>query len=130
LTAKPPYRIALFAVLAALVLAIVPAAVGARGGGGSGGAPTATIDSDCNPCAVGTIAHFTGSGYDPSEPRGMAAVKDSAGNTNWVGINISPDGTTSFELYMSPAGRYDITVLQNQRKRLVLKAELTGLVVR
>jgi len=124
---KPPYRIAIVVALCfAFVLA--PAALGGKGGPT---APTsATLTSDCNPCALGTVAHFTGSGYSTSEPRGMAAITDSAGNTNWTGINFNPDGTTSFELYMSPAGTYDIKVLQNQHKRLVLKAELAGLVVR
>lgn len=121
----PSLRIALSVLLASAV--IVPAAFAARG---PSTPASATISSDCNPCALGTVAHFTGSGYDTSEPRGMAAITDSAGNTNWVGINITSNGTTSFELYMSPAGTYDVKVLQNQHKRLVLKAELKGLVVR
>lgn len=123
----PRVRIALSLAVAALVVAFVPAALAAKGGPSP--APTASLSSDCNPCAVGTVAHFTGSGYDPSEPRGMAALKDSAGNTTWIGINFSSDGTTSFELYMAPAGTYDLKVLQNSRKKLVLKAELPTLVV-
>lgn len=126
-------RIALPFVLVVLGFALVPVALAGKGGGG-GGAPapgsTATIVSSCNPCAVGTTARFTGSGYDPSEPRGMAALRDSAGNTTWVGINFNSDGTTSFDLYLSPAGTYDLKVLQNQRRKLVLKAELPSLVVK
>ncbi len=125
----PRLRLALTTAIAALVLilVLVPSAIGGRGGPST--SPSATLTSDCNPCALGTIAHFSGSGYDPSEPRGMAAITDAAGNTNWIGINISSNGTTSFELYMSPAGTYNIKVLQNLRKKLVLRAELAGLVV-
>jgi hypothetical protein len=131
--------------LAVLALALVPAAGlaakggnggGAHGGGGSGGSgggstpPTsATLYSSCNPCAVGTVAQFWGSGYDASNPRGMAAIRDSAGNTTWIGVNVASDGTTSFELYMSPADTYDVKVLQSSHKQLELKAELAGLVV-
>jgi hypothetical protein len=75
------------------------------------------------------MATFTGSGYDGSQPRGMAQITDAAGGTSWVGINVASDGTTSFELYMSPAGTYGIKVLQSVRKKMVLKAELVGLVV-
>ncbi len=124
----PSLRVALTVATAGIVLTLVPAAVAARPGSG-GTTSTATIVSDCNPCALGTIAHFTGSGYDPTEPRGMAALRDSAGNTTWIGININSNGTTSFELYMSPAGTYNLKVLQNQRKKLVLKAELANLVI-
>jgi hypothetical protein len=129
------HRIAQLASLVALVavIALVPAALaGKPGGGGGGGGPTAssaTLVSDCNPCAVGTVAHFTGSGFDGSQPRGMAAFMDSAGNTTWIGINVNPDGTTAFELYMSPADTYDLKVLQSEHKKLVLKAELPNLVV-
>lgn len=125
-TAKPPFRIALCIASCLFVATVSPALAGK---GGPTPSPTATITSDCNPCAVGTIAHFSGSGYDPNEPRGMAAITDPAGNTTWIGINFTTDGRTSFELYMSPAGTYDIKVLQNQHKRLALRAELSGLVV-
>jgi hypothetical protein len=59
----------------------------------------------------------------------MAQITDSAGGTTWVGVNVAPDGTTSFVLYLSPAGTYDVKVLQSQHNRLVLKGELAGLVV-
>ena len=138
---RKPAAVILVLSLAALALALVPAAGlaakggnggGGHGGGGGGGpAPStsATLYSSCNPCANGTVARFWGSGYDASQPRGMAAVQDSSGNTTWIGINVASDGTTSFELYMSPSGTYDVKVLQSLHKQLVLKAELSGLVV-
>jgi hypothetical protein len=129
---------AVFVVLPLLVLALVPAGLAAKGGnagtngnggGGPGATPSATLYSSCNPCAVGTMVTFSGSGYDGSQPRGMAQIRDSAGGTTWIGINVASDGTTSFELYMSPAGTYDVKVLQDQHRKMVLKAELAGLVV-
>jgi hypothetical protein len=119
-------RIVLAATVAAFVLVLVPVALAGKGGPT---ASTATIVSSCNPCAVGTYVHFTGSGYDKTQPRGMVALTGSDGSTTWAGINFDSDGTTSFDWYMSPAGTYDVKVLQNSHKKLVLKAELKGLVV-
>jgi len=116
-------------------LALVPVALAGKGGNatGSGGGGTTTssttLVADCNPCPVGTIVHFTGSGYDGSQPRGMAAIRDSAGGTTWIGINVNSAGTTSFELYMSPAGTYDVKVYQTEHRKQVLQGELAGLVV-
>jgi hypothetical protein len=94
----------------------------------TGGAASATLLTDCNSCAVGTVANFWGSGYDGSQPRGMVAVTGSDGSTAWAGVNVNPDGTTSFVWYMNPGGTYTFKVLQSSHKRLVLRGELDGVI--
>jgi hypothetical protein len=124
---------AAFASLAAVVLAValVPAAGLAAKGSPGGGTTTATakLSSSCNPCALGSTALLTGSGLDGSQPRGMVAVTSTYGGTAWAGINVRPDGTTSFEWYMNPAGTYSFKVFQTVHKKQVLKAQLDGVVV-
>ena len=104
-------------------------AFAAKGGGAAGGTTTsATLSTDCNSCALGTVANFSGSGFDGSQPRGMVAVT-TGGSTAWAGININPDGTTSFVWYMNPSGAYTFKVYQTEHKKQVLMATLTGVVV-
>lgn len=93
--------------------------------GGAGGSLTAS----CNPCALYTTATFTGSGLDGSNPRAMVAVTDGSGGTAWAGINVNPDGTTSFVWYMSPKGTYTFKVVQERHNRMTVKAQLSGVVV-
>jgi hypothetical protein len=125
------------AIIAAMVLAASVVSRTAPGGaasalaakgGRTAGTAAATVSSSCNPCEAGSLVRFTGSGYDASQPRGMASFRDVAtGDTVWIGVNISSDGTTAFELYLS-AGTYDVKVLQQIHRKMVLKAELDGLV--
>ncbi len=95
----------------------------------SGGSPSGSLGASCNPCALSTVATFTGSGLDGTNPRGMVAVTDGSGSTSWAGINVNPDGTTSFVWYMSPKGTYTFKVLQERHNRMTLKAQLSGVVV-
>jgi len=122
-------RIALTIAVGALVLMVVPIAFAGKPGGGGGGATRTTLKSSCNPCAFQTIAEFSGSGLDGSQPRGMVAVTGSDGSTTWAGINVNPDGTTSFVWYMSPTGTYNFTVYQNSHNKLVAKVSLAGVAV-
>ncbi len=72
-------RIAHAASVAALVLALVlvPAAVAGRGKGHGQGNNTTdpSLTSSCNPCDAGTFAHFTGSGYDASQPHATTTTR-------------------------------------------------------
>ena len=115
--------------IALLVVGLVAGTAFAARGGNAGTSSSGTLYTDCNACAVGTTANFWGSGYDGSQPRGMVAVTGSDGSTAWAGINVNPDGTTSFVWYMNPGGTYTFKVLQSSHKRLVLKGMLTGVVV-
>jgi hypothetical protein len=124
-------RFALIAVLGAFALFLVPGALAGKGGGGnSTTTPTATLYSSCNPCANKTFVHFWGSGYDPSS-NGMAAVYNSSdGSTTWFAVPVWADGTTAFDLYMSPTGTYTVKILQRVNgKKSSLMGELDGLVV-
>ena|SRR5215813_743195 len=121
-------RIARAAWIAALAIAVtvVPAGLAAKNGGGKpGSAPppaTATLVSDCNPCAVGTIAHFSGSGYDPRQGA-QIYFKSSDGSTTGAAVPVASDGTVSFGWNMSPAGTYEIRACQyGKGGKLVLKA--------
>lgn len=108
-----------------LVLAFVPVAFAAKGGGGKPGdstSTTATLVSDCNPCAVGTVAHFQGSGYDPRQGA-QIYFKSADGSTTGAAVPVASDGTVSFGWYMSPAGAYEVRACQyGKGGKLVLKA--------
>jgi hypothetical protein len=126
-TKSPRFRIVLAAVIGVAALALVPGALAGKGGkpAGGGSTSTATLVSDCNPCAVGSYAHFTGSGYDGSQ----SGVQVNISGTG-MAFPINADGTLSFTVYMSPAGTYDVKVYQwGSGHKLVLKAELSNLVV-
>jgi len=127
-------RIAQTASMAALLLALVlvPAATAGKGKGqGQGNSSTdPTLFSDCNPCAAGTYAHFSGSGYDGTQPRALVAFRSSDGSITQTQANVNSDGTIAFDVYMAPAGTYDVMILQDEHNKTVLKAELDGLVIR
>src|SRR5262245_60838477 len=90
-------RVALIAGLLAGALALVPVAGAAPGGKPRGGsAPPATLSVSCNPCAVGSYAHFQGSGYDPGQG---AQLWITNGFVSAVGV--ASDGSVSFNWYMS-----------------------------
>ena len=120
------------AVLEGLLIAVLSVgliagtALAGKPSSGSGG----TLSSSCNPCALGTTATFQGSGLDGSNPRAMVAVTDGSGSTAWAGINVNPDGTTTFVWYMTPAGTYTFKLVQERHNRMLLKAQLSGVVVR
>ncbi len=124
-------RIVHAASLAALLFALVlvPAAVAGKGKGQGNNPTDPTLFSDCNPCAVSTFAHFSGSGYDGSQPRALVAFRSSDGSITQTGANVNSDGTLAFDVYMAPAGAYDVMILQDDHNKTVLKAELDGLVV-
>ena len=111
-----------------LVLVAVPMAFAAKNGGGKPGGqapPTATLVADCNPCAVGTVAHFSGSGYDPRQGA-QIYFKSASGETTGGAVPVASDGTVSFGWYMSPAGTYDVRACQyGKGGKLVLKATTT-----
>jgi hypothetical protein len=122
-------RVARTAQIGVLVvaLALVPAGFAAKGGGGQGGdsTTTATLVSDCNPCAAGTIAHFTGSGYDPWQGA-QIYFTNAAGSTTGAAVPVAADGTVSFGWNMSPAGTYEVRAMQwGKGRKLVLKATTT-----
>lgn len=113
-------RIALFAVLAAFVL--VPAAAAGRPGGGS--TASATLVPECNPCAAGTVVHFTGSGYDGSQASAQVYFKSADGTTTGAAIPVNADGTIWFGWYL--VGTRDVTVYQRGGgHKWVLKAATT-----
>jgi hypothetical protein len=127
-------RIAHAASVATLVLALVlvPAAVAGRGKGqGQGNSSTdPSLASSCNPCDAGTFARFTGSGYDASQPHALVAFRShNDGSITQTETTVNSDGTIAFDVYMSPAGTYDVMVLQDDHNKTVLKAELDGLVI-
>jgi hypothetical protein len=110
-------RFALIATFVALVLAVVP---GAMAKGKPGATPTATLFASCNPCAVGSTAHFWGSGYDPGQ-----------GAQLWItygfgsAVPVAPDGSVSFDWYMNGPGMYDVRLYQvGNGNKLVLKGEV------
>jgi hypothetical protein len=107
----------------ALSLALVPAALAGKGKpGGGGSSTTATLASDCHPCAADTIAHFWGSGYDPSQGVQLRIVA-SDGTITGAAVPVAADGSVSFGLYMSPAGTYNVQAYQFANGgKLVLKA--------
>lgn len=110
-----------------LALALVPAGLAAKGGGkpGGGSTTTATLASDCNPCAAGTIAHFRGSGYD-SRQGAQIYFKSATGSTTGAAVPVAADGTVSFGWNMSPAGTYEVRAMQwGKGGKLVLKATTT-----
>jgi hypothetical protein len=126
---SPSLRVALTAACV-VILVLVPTALAGKGHGGGGTTTKATLYSSCNPCANKTLVHFWGSGYNPSS-NGMAYIVNTAdGSTTWVAVPVWADGTTAFDLYMSPAGTYTIKVLQKvSGNRSTLMSELDGLVV-
>jgi hypothetical protein len=119
------------ALISLLVVGLIAGtAFAARGGGATGGtSSSATLSTDCNSCALGTVANFSGTGLDGSQPRGLVAVTTADGSTAWAGINVNSDGTTSFVWYMNPGGAYTFKVYQTEHKKQVLMATLTGVVV-
>lgn len=115
-----------------LALALVPAAVAGKGKGQGPGnnAYDPTLSSDCNPCALGTFAHFSGSGYDGSQPTALIAFRRyEDGSITQMQAGVNPDGTLAFEVYVAPVGTYDVMVLQNDHNKTVLMGTLQGLVI-
>lgn len=104
-----------------LLLVVVPAAQASKGRPGpGGGSPPATLYASCNPCAVGSTAHFWGSGYDPNQ-----------GAQLWItygfgsAVPVAADGSVSFDWYMSAAGTYDVRLYQSGKGgKLILKGEV------
>lgn len=122
------------ALVAALVLALalVPAGIAGKGKGQGNGnlASDPTLASSCNPCALGSFAHFSGSGYDGSQPRALVAFRSHAdGSITQTETNVSSDGTIAFDFYMAPAATYDVMVLQDDHNKTLLKGELDNLIV-
>jgi len=113
-------RFALIATLVALLLAVAPAAQAGKGKPGGGGAATATLFASCNPCAVGSTAHFWGSGYDSNQGAQLYIT-----NGFVSAVPVSADGSVSFDWYMSGAGTYDVRLYQfGKGNKLVLKGEV------
>jgi len=115
-------RIAIAAAIGALVLTLVPVAFAARGGGNSAGdAPSATLYSSCNPCTVGTVASFWGSGYDGSKGTAQLSVSGM-----WAAVPVASDGTVSFGWNLSAPGTYAFKLYQSGNgRKTVLKGQLT-----
>jgi hypothetical protein len=118
-TSKAPIlRIALFAIVA--VLATVPAA--SAGKPGTTSTASATLVPDCNPCAAGTVVHFSGSGYDGSQASAQVYFKSVDGTTTGAAIPVNADGTIWFGWYL--VGTRDVQVYQRGGgHKWVLKAE-------
>ena len=118
-------RITVAAAIGALVLMLVPAAFAGKptaGGGGkpSGGGTTATLSASCNPCAVGDVANFWGSGYDGSKGTAQLYVSGM-----WAAVPVAADGTVSFGWYLSAPGTYDLRLYQSGNGgKTVLKSQL------
>ncbi|SRR5258705_9878808 len=109
------------ALISLLVVGLVAGtAFAARGGSGTGATLSATLIPDCNPCAVGTVVHFTGSGYDGSQ--GAAQLYTGGG---WAGIPVNADGTVAFAWNLSAVASYDFKVYQHGsgKNKMVLKSE-------
>lgn len=112
-------RIAHAASIVGFVLAfvLVPTALAGKGGNGNGNgygnstSTGATLLSDCNPCALGTTAHFTGSGFDGSQASAMLSFT-TADATISAMVPVNPDGTVSFSWAMSYAGTRDFCIYQ------------------
>ncbi len=131
-------RITLIALVVASLFLVATPALARNASDVGGGTSTsrgnttlsATLYSSCNPCVTGAFVHFWGSGYNGSQPRGAVAfVNSAAGYTVWGGINVNPDGTTSFDWYPTLGGTFDVKVFQQRHRKSVLMAELDGLVI-
>lgn len=117
-------RVAFSAGLLVGALALVPTAFAGGGGhkpgGGGTTTPTATLYASCNPCAVGSIAEFWGSGYTTLQ---NAQVWITSGFQTTV--PVASDGTVHFGWYMSAPGTYDVRLYQQGNGgKLVLKGEV------
>jgi hypothetical protein len=109
------------ALISILVVGLIAgSAFAGRGGAGLASGTQATLIPDCNPCDVGTVVHFTGSGYDGSQ--GAAQLYTGGG---WAGIPVNADGTVAFAWNLSAVATYDFKVYQNGKgkHKLVLMAE-------
>jgi len=91
-------------------------------GKGKPNTTTATLVPSCNPCAAGTVVHFSGSGYDASQGKAQLDVAGAVTLTM-----VYPDGTISFDWpYFSIPGSYTVKTYQQDRGgKLVLKAQTT-----
>ena len=109
------------ALISILVVGLIAgSAFAGRGGGGSASGTQATLVPDCNPCAVGTVVHFTGSGYYGAQ--GAAQLYTGGG---WAGIPVNADGTVAFAWNLSAVATYDFKVYQHGsgKHKMVLMSE-------
>jgi len=115
-------KIALSVAIGALVLTLVPVAFAARSGGKPAGtASSATLYSSCNPCSVGTVASFWGSGYDGSKGTAQLSVSGM-----WAAVPVASDGTVSFGWNLSAPGTYAFKLYQSGNgRKTILKGQLT-----
>jgi len=110
------------AVLVTMSIVSVASAAPRKPGGGGSTTTSATLVPSCNPCAAGTVVHFSGKGYDASQYK---AQLDFAGALKQVAV--WSDGTISTDWqYFTVPGSYAVKAYQTgSGGKLVLKAQVT-----